>query len=226
MNTWVEINLPWSRNETVAVEANKLRKRAEKLYAKAYAKAEAELGQTLVQARATLDVVRMAALRKKQPDANDDNLLFSHDLDSIKKKYPILDVNLLKTPPDCCDVNWLMEIKAKVKRNPIAVALAEYYHYKYRYDVLTDCTQECQEAFELDQAANAMLRAGAFHTHLGSHEMCRPGVLLEVKHGNAIKQLLIGHMGPAGGPAEWEMGEQVLEATDMVLRAKVVWEAP
>lgn len=223
MNTWIEINLPWSMNKAVEVKANRLRKRASKLYEKAFAKAEKQLGETLDQAREKLDAVRTAALQRKQ-GANYCGLpTYPEDLDKLKKKYPVLDVNVVKTPPDCCDVDWFAGVYKRVKRNPVAVALAEYYHYKYMRDRLAEATPECWKAQDLEDEAHELIRVGSFHNYVGDHEMCRPGVLLEVKRGDEIKQLLIGHIGPAGGPAEWEMGEQVIKEDDMVVRAMVVW---
>ena len=223
MNTWVEINLPWSKNEAVEAKANKLKRRGDKFYAKAVAKAEKELGVTLEQVREKLYNARVAELQRKQGEDFDGLPCCSTDLDPIKKRYPELDVNLLCDPPDCCDVDWLARVLKRVKRSPVACALAEYYHDKYRYDREIEAQPEYVKAEDLADEARELIRLGSFRNHLGSHEMLRPGVLIEVKHGDKVRPLLIGHMGPAGGPAEWEMGEQVIEETDMVLRAMVVW---
>jgi hypothetical protein len=144
----------------------------------------------------------------------------------VKQRYSLLDVQLSTDSPDVCDAAWLAEVKQVAKRSPVALALGEFYHYRYQRWLLSGQTHECREAEQLEREIQDMIRASAFHGILVNHPLCRPGVVIKVRsHATGkMKQLLIGHLGVQGGPDQWEMGPQVIEEEDWVLKAKVVWE--
>ncbi|MFA5135647.1 MAG: hypothetical protein WC505_07740 [Patescibacteria group bacterium] len=225
-NGWIDINLPWGRNKEVDAQAKRQRRQIAKLYDKAGRKAEQTLGQTRQEAAAKLTAVRAANLRLKRPGWTESELIYAGDLDKAKKRYPLLDVNVLKDPPDVCDVTWLTQVKQVAKRNPVALAMGEYYHYQYQHWLLSGGTAECKQAEVLECALQDKIKTSVFRSVLGCHPLCRPGVLLEVQRHKTkeVVQLLIGHMGPYGGEDLAEMGPQIVEDDDMVLRAKVVWE--
>lgn len=226
MNTWIPLNLPWSRVPAAVEAANERKhKKADKLYSKSQRFAETQVGQTIVAAIKQLNEVRLTNLRLKWHDATEKDLsnLWNADLDKVKKKYPILDQNLFCTPPDLCDEAWLKKVQKVAQRNPVALALAHFYHVKWKVITLADQQPEVAQARALEEEATAANQAGAFNSICGSHEMCRPGVLIEVQDHKTkkIRQMLIGHIGPEGGanPNEIDPDER-----DVVLRACVVWE--
>jgi hypothetical protein len=218
MNTWIPINLPWScvpaAIETAAVRK---RKRADTLYVRAQRIAEIKVGQTIKAANPQLDEVRLANLRLKWHDATMKDLgdLWCSDLEKVKKKYPIINKNLVCTPPDVCDEVWLKEVHLVARRNPVALALAQCYHTKWKVITLADQQPEAEQARALEEEAKTAVRGSTFRSVFGYHEMCRPGVLIEVQSHETgeIRQMLIGHIGP-----------QLIEEQDLVLRACVVWE--
>jgi hypothetical protein len=228
MAKWIPINLPWSRsNRKVEALVARKRRQVSRLYCQAFHKAEQTFGQTLQEAEDMLTAARMTNLKRRHPGWVKSELIYAGDLDQVKRRYPVLDVNLTKDPPDCCDAAWLAEVKQVAKRSPVALALGEYYHCRYQRWLLSGQTPECRQAEALENEIQAMIKTSVFHGILGNdHPLCRPGVLLEVRHRKThkVEQLLIGHLGTSGGPDQWEMGDQVIEEDDLVLRAKVVWE--
>jgi hypothetical protein len=222
MTKWVSVNLPWSRNKKVDAVIERRRRQVARLYHKAFHKAEQTLGQTLQEAEEVLTAARL----KRHPGWIKSELIYTEDLRRVKQRYPLLDVQLSTDSPDCCDAAWLAEVKQVAKRSPVALALGEFYHYKYQHWLLSGQMPECHQAEALENEIQAMSKASAFRNILGDHPLCRPGVLLEVKRRTTgkVRQLLLGHLGTFGGPDQWEMGLQVIEEDDLVLRAKVVWE--
>jgi hypothetical protein len=177
MTDWIEINLPWSKQEpTAEVEA-------------ALAERQVLYERCLRQAAAALGISREESVRQMAqvlwPGADLDA---RHDMDvfvAARERAPELQV----APEDRTEA-WLSTIRQQYAADAAVVAIAQHWHNIYRIDqwVAAHCQDELREQYARVDAA----RASNDQCQFATHPACRPGVQIEVRteDGEVMRYLL------------------------------------